>query len=354
MHALAFTRGAPGKEERDGVHLERLRPRWRISNTPLDPTFQAQVGRALDRVKPDVVLAHTPVPFPAEMAFLAARSARVPFVLTYHAGRLEGGSPLLDVLAALDRATLERTMLAGADGLVAVGPYVRDHALGAHRDRVHIVPPGVDAARFQPAPPPRGQDILFVAPLDGAYRWKGLDTLWAALPLVRKHLPAARLVLVGDGDRAPDLRARAQAEGLGQAVVFRGRVAPEDLVHCYQEAAVACLPSTSPAESFGMVLAEANACARPVVASRVGGIPDFVRDGENGLLVRPRDPGALAEALLRVLTQPGLAERLGQAGRARVVRDHDWDRAAERTELVLAGAARKPMAARRSLGVTAG
>jgi glycosyltransferase involved in cell wall biosynthesis len=95
----------------------------------------------------------------------------------------------------------------------------------------------------------------------------------------------------------------------------------------------------SDAESFGMTLAEANACGRPVVGSDVGGIPSFVRDGENGLLAPPGDADALAAALARILRDEPLARALGVAGAARVRKEHQWDDLAEQTAAVLAQAA---------------
>jgi glycosyltransferase involved in cell wall biosynthesis len=329
--AVLAAGSAPGAAVHDGVLVERYAPLLRLGNTPLEPRLRRRVRRHLAREEPDVVWAHSPVPFPAEMAYLASRG-RAPFALTYHAGRLSGSSPLLGLAAALDRATLERRMVAGSAALMAVGPYVRDHALGRHRDRVRLVPPGVDAERFHPTQRRPSQDILFVGPLDRSYRWKGLDVLLRALPLVRAQVPDARLVLVGQGDRVPELRRRA-------GVVVRGRLGDGALAATYQACGVTCLPSTTDAESFGMVLAEANACGRPVVASSVGGIPDFVRDGDNGLLAAPGDARELARRLVEVLDDPAAAHAMGMRGRERVLREHDWDRLAQAAQDVLASAA---------------
>ncbi|HEX2065249.1 MAG TPA: glycosyltransferase family 4 protein, partial [Candidatus Thermoplasmatota archaeon] len=128
--ALAAS-GRASMEERGGVLVERHVPTLHLGNTPIDLGLRARVARRIAREAPDVVWAHSPVPFPAEMAWLASRG-RAPFALTYHAGRLRGSSRLLDLAAAVDRATLERRMMAGSAGLIAVAPYVRDHALGPH------------------------------------------------------------------------------------------------------------------------------------------------------------------------------------------------------------------------------
>lgn len=333
MQVQAFTKDGAPSGPRSGVDVHLRAPAARLGNTPLHPRLAADLGRVIGRQRPDVVLAHTPVPFPAEMAYRAARRASVPFVATYHAGRLRGSTPLLAGLAAADRATLERAMLAGSRRLIAVSPYVRDHALSRHRDRVAIVPPGVDHDRYCPNGAAKGEaGILFVGPLDRSYRWKGVDVLWAAFRAVRRRRPDATLTLVGRGDRHDEFQARAQAD---PAVRVLGRLAEAEIVREYRKAAALALPSTTDAESFGMVLAEANSCGTPVVASRVGGIPSFVRDGDNGWLVRPGDAEDLAARLLHVLDHPEEARLLGSRGRRRVVAEHDWDDLAARTEAVL-------------------
>jgi glycosyltransferase involved in cell wall biosynthesis len=334
---LTFTSDGQPDEEREGVRVQRHEPSLRLGNAPISAAFPGEVRAAIHQREPDVVVAHTPVPFPAESAFLAAWREAVPFVATYHAGRLRGSSPALDVLAGLHRRTFESFMLEQSARLIAVSPFVRDEALADHRERVAIVPPGVDADRFVPDGEPSGHQILFVGPLSTTYAWKGLDVLWDAFQQVHGSLPDAELTIVGDGDRLAEYRARAaQADG---SVNVRGRVSDGELVEAYQQARVVVLPSTSEAESFGMVLAEANACGRPVVGSRVGGIPAFVDHEANGLLAEPGDAEDLARRLERVLEDDALARRLGREGRKRVVDEHDWDRLAQRTEAVLAEAA---------------
>lgn len=333
VRVLTFTREREESATMQGVSVQRRRPMFSVGNAPIHARFPRIVRQQIAAFAPDVIVAHTPVPFPAEAAFYASRDAGVPFVVTYHAGRLRGSSPVLDALAQAYRASVERWMLEGSDELIAVGPFVRENALRAYRDRVTLVPPGVDTDTFHPDGQTPRDEVLFVGPLSSSYAWKGVDTLWRAFEDIDKRVPSASLTLVGDGDRFGEFEARAERDGL--PVRMLGRVSQDALVDAYRRARVVVLPSRSDAESFGMVLAEANACGRPVVASRVGGIPDFVRHGENGLLVPPGDPARLADGVTRLLADPDRAEAMGRRGLERVSTRHDWDRLAHRTREIV-------------------
>ncbi|MEK6976217.1 MAG: glycosyltransferase family 4 protein [Candidatus Thermoplasmatota archaeon] len=330
VDTLSFTRLGLADTHRDGVRVIRRLATACLGNSPLHPRFLSHVRTHIRETRPDLVVGHTPVPFPAEMGYMAARREHIPFVATYHAGTMRGSTRFLGTLAALHRATFERRMIAGSDHLIAVGPYVRDHALARERERVTIVPPGVDADFFHSTSGPEGPGILFVAPLARSYAWKGADVLWRAFAKVRDVLPNATLTLVGGGDRLDEFRSLAAP--FGRAVRVLGRITETELREEYRRAAVVALPSTTDAESFGMVLAEANACRRPVVGSDIGGIPDFVRDGHNGLLARPGDATDLAAKLVDVLSDESRARDLGARGRQRVVRLHDWNDLAGQTE----------------------
>lgn len=336
VEAHAFTATRRPSDVRDGVVVHRRSPWLRLGNSPIDPTFYRAMKKAIHRFSPDVVLGHTPVPFAAEVAEAAAHRADVPFVTSYHAGRLSGSSFLLKPLAAIVHATFEQRMLMRSRHLIASSPYVRDHPLAPYRARVTVVPPGVDTRRFLPWEQPTSNEILFVGPLAKAYRWKGVDTLWQAFHLVRASVPDATLTLAGQGDRSDAFTKLAREDG---SLRLTGRLSDQQLVAEYQRASVVVLPSTSDAEAFGMVLAEANACGRPVVGSRIGGIPDFVTHGENGLLAIPGDPVDLARHIVTLLRDKELARTMGNRGHEKVVRDHHWGTLSLQTEQILDAAA---------------
>jgi glycosyltransferase involved in cell wall biosynthesis len=139
---------------------------------------------------------------------------------------------------------------------------------------------------------------------------KGHPTLLEAWPLVLADVPCAYLVIVGEGSRLDALREIARGLGVDRHVIFTGR--RDDIPAITAALDVAVLPSYR--EAQGLTILEAMALARPVVASHVGGIPEMIEDGRNGLLVPPHDPAALAAAIVRLLADHQLADMIGRAG----------------------------------------
>src|SRR5262249_8308362 len=149
--------------------------------------------------------------------------------------------------------------------------------------------------------------VLYVGRLR---RYKGVDALLDAFVQVRARLPEARLTVLGDGPHRSVLERRAAKLGLGESVLFTGFVPSAEKARRRISAWVSPLPS--PKEGWGLTVVESNACGTPVVASRSPGLVDSVRDGESGLLVPHGDARALADALLAILTDEELRQRLGR------------------------------------------
>ena len=291
-------------------------PRFRlVPRRPLDgPSFYAglpfRVAREIRSFAPDAVVAETPYEgIAVELARLLTR-ARVRTVVEVHGDwrtstRLYGSplrraiSPLGDVLAtwAIRRADAVRTLSPFTSGLV--------RALGVEPagEFIAFVDLGIFAAT-PPAPLPGRRQALFVGVLE---LYKNVDGLAAAWRLVATRLPEARLQIVGDGARR-DLAA-ALCRELPDQAEWTPRLAPAGVAAALDDSTCVVLPSRS--EGLPRIAVEALCRGRGLVAARGGGIPDIVEDGSNGLLVEPGDPEALADALVRILTEPDLAERLG-------------------------------------------
>lgn len=212
--------------------------------------------------------------------------------------------------------------------------------------RIVVIPNSV--ALPPPASAPREPGLVVFA---GRCREaKGLHDLFDAIALLAPAMPRLRLECAGEGDLHAALR-RARSLGIADRIRLRGWITPRERDELLARATVFVLPSH--AEALPMSVLEAMAAGCPVVATSVGGLPDVVRHGENGLLVPPKAPRALAEALAAVLADPALAARLGREARATIAERYTIDRAVERLEQVYAalgvprGRARAPVAARR-------
>jgi glycosyltransferase involved in cell wall biosynthesis len=235
---------------------------------------------------------------------------------------------------------LSRLSARGLDRIVAisdaVASYLREEA-ALPEEKVVRIYYGIDPSPYQPdiLPPSRRPEgdplkrptIGVVARLAPQ---KGHRVLFDALPAVRAAVPDVHVRLVGHEELSTtsELMAYALQKGIASFVDFEGFRA--DIPRVMADLDVFVLPSLW--EGFGLVLLEAMAAGRPVVASAVGPIPEIVVDGLTGLLVPPGDPSALAEAITRLLRDPDLAAAYGRAGRARVERELRVDTMVARTE----------------------
>ncbi len=315
---------------------------YRIRSLYPHRTFREQVRFARDLRRAGVDIVHAYNVYANIFAIPAARLARVPVVL---ASIRDTGIYLSQAQRRVQRAVcrLADCVLVNAE---AVRRWLIDE--GYPGDRVVVIRNGVDLSRFArrgvggairaefglPATAPL---VAVLARLD---RNKGIEDFLDAAVVVAARAPAVRFLVVGDryvvrggaivqdGAHREALEARARRLGLEGRVFFTGfrRDVPEIL----SEVGVSVLPSLS--EGLPNAVLESMAAGVPVVATRVGGNPEVIEDGGNGLLVPPRDPAALARAILTVLENSDLARSLGGAGRACVEERFSLDLMTRRTE----------------------
>jgi glycosyltransferase involved in cell wall biosynthesis len=310
------TFGRPGRRRIGELTVRTLAApvRWRGHPAhPLAPSLPFALGRA------NVIHVHHLRAAPSLAAAIVGRATGRAVAVTDHGltGPTMRGAPLrlFDAFLVVSRhsATL----------------------LSAPRARTRVVHGGADPERFRPDPSPARRDVVFVGRITPH---KGLDVLVRAMPA------GVRLVVAGSeghDPRPPERGYPAVVRRLARDrdVVFRGPVSEAELPGLLANAAAVVLPSVSRtwygrrvgvSELLGLTLLEAMACATPVVASRIGGVPEIVEDGVTGLLAEPGDVGGLRERLERVTRDRALADRLGAAARERVLERFTWDACAER------------------------
>ncbi len=242
----------------------------------------------------------------------------------------------------------------GNDVLTFISRYARRRispALGP-RTALEFLPPGVDADRFRPDPAARAAirsryglgDAPVLVCVSRLVPRKGQDVLIRGLPEVLSKVPRARLLIVGDGPDAARLRRLAAASTARGAVVFTGAVPAGELPAHYAAGDVFAMPCRTrgaglDVEGLGIVFLEASACGLPVIAGDSGGAPEAVLPAKTGVVVDGRDVDSVAAAGVRLLSDPALRARWGEAGRRWVRTDWNWQSSADRLGEVLTGPA---------------
>lgn len=299
------------------------RPIWlgRIGRRPADVVDNVQALKALRRTavrgRFDLVHAHLGL---SEVIAAMVTPRRIPIVASRRGHNR--GFETNPALKLIEGAGHRRV-----DVLICNSTYLAD--LTRTEDRwpppIRVIHNAVDLERFTPAPMP-SEDRPTVVVVANLHVYKGHDRFLRAMEVVRQQLPHVRATLVGDGVERSRLVELARRLGLGDSVTFAGALPdPRPIVESAHVAALA-----SETEGFPNALLEAMAMGRPVVARRVGGIPELVRDGEDGFLVGS-EPREMADRLIEILKGTALRERMGRSARTRA-ESFTWDRVVQQTE----------------------
>ena len=293
-------------------------------------------SRLLARERFDLVHAHWVIPNGA-IAALAAGRSRLPLVVSLHGSDIS----VSEKNAAFGRAA--RSTFARAAAVTAPSDDLLERAqrLGG-REPLELIAYGADVKALTAAPgeADRLRARLGLAPerivVAGVGRFipiKGFSYLIDAVATARSSCPELHLLLVGDGDLREELQARARASGMSDNVSFPGVAGRDEIAAYFATAQMVVVPSVHSdglVDGLPNVALEAMAAGKPVIATRVGGLPQLVRDGENGLLVDEKDPDGLAAAILSLANDPLLRTRLGDCARAEIQDRRSWDAVARR------------------------
>jgi phosphatidylinositol alpha-mannosyltransferase len=290
-----------------------------IARVTISPVLASPVRAILDRERFDIIHIHEPLCSTLTLTMLNLSKAIN--VGTFHAchHKPRGYQIISPFMMGLFKKL---------HGKIAVSKPAMEFVGRYFPGEYEIIPNGIDVARFStPSPPIEGisdgkLNILFVGRPE---KRKGLRYLLSAYKKVKKELPQSRLVVVGPGTERYESEARKLAL---EDAIFTGYVDNEKLPAYYQSADIFCSPATG-GESFGIILLEAMAASKPIVASAINGYASVMSDGVQGILVPPKEKDALADALIRLLSDHDLRREMGNKGRQKA-EECDWPNVAGR------------------------
>ena len=329
----------------DGIRIVRLKPDFILSNTPLKFNLPFKMSKLIKENNFDLINAHTPVPFYADVAAMVSKRYKIPFILTYHNDNIKD-SFFMGTIANVYSYSFNLLTLKLSKRIITPSPYCYNEStfLEKFKDKLVWIPPGVNINRYNVGNsfkiyddyniPHSSKIILFVGEISKVHAHKGIDDLIKSFKKVLKEVKGVYLVLVGRGDMIPGYKKMCENLGIADNAIFTGFVDDDTLIEYYKSSDVVVLPSTTVQEGFGMVLVEGNACGKPVIGTRVGGIQYVIEDSKNGLLVPSKNPKVLADAIIKLLNDEDLAKGMGKYGRRLVVGQYTWNKAVEMTEKV--------------------
>jgi len=271
-------------------------------------------SRLAKKLKPEI--AHAVMESYAGIAawLFKSRNKRAPTVLTLQSGDLDDPSKNIP-------KWLWKKIHRAPDLITAISTALADRAKGLGAKQVTIIPNGVD---LELAKQCRSEQIAGRIVCVARLSWeKGLDYLLRAMPEVIREYPDTHLVMVGEGDKRPELEKMIKELGLQDRVKLLGKLPHEETLAEIGKSEIFVCPSL--AEGLGIVFIEAQACDVAVVGTRVGGIPDVIQHEETGFLVEPKNSGQISDALKRLLGNQDLRERLRKNAIARLDR-FDWNK----------------------------
>jgi glycosyltransferase involved in cell wall biosynthesis len=315
---------APGKKpDIPGVTALYLRTAFSIANTNITPGLLP----ALLREDYDLLHTQLPTPWSADLSMIAGKLKDVPFVLSYQNDI--AGAGINNAIAGLYNATALKLLLRAADRIIITRAEFLSPHLVAHKDRLSVIPPGIDPVKFHPEECEQIADIFFLSVLDEYHEYKGLRTLLAAVRLLKKDRPGILLIVGGNGPMKEYYQRMAKDLQIGENVIFSGYIPEEDLPDFYQQCRTFVLPSTDPVrEGFGIVLLEAMACGRPVVTTEIAGVAKDIVAADAGIVVDRNSPEELAAALNTLLSSDERREQLAGNARRLVLEKYTWKRIA--------------------------
>jgi glycosyltransferase involved in cell wall biosynthesis len=344
------------------IHLPRQPSRWRgirggLRSVPIFRFFEGEITVAWlllreiqtfivvlaaimrRRLRPDVVYMRHSL---FDSGYFLARLLKIPVVKEVNGivademrAKSEGSGALLRTISRMERASLPK-----GSKIIAVTSRLKEVLHGDYNvpeSKIVVIPNGANTDLFKPADATEAMRELnlnqgneYICFVGSLVQWQGIEYLIKSIPPIIERCPDARFLIVGDGSMKEELIEQAEQAGLSDKVIFTGKV-PYEQVPLYISASDVCvLPKTPLTSGYSpLILYEYMACARPVVATKVPGL-EILEEYNAGLLFSPMDSQEFADAVITLLENKEMKQRLGKNGRRYAVKNHSWASVARR------------------------
>ncbi|MFH1030330.1 MAG: glycosyltransferase [bacterium] len=342
-----YDKKLPANEDLDGFKIKRVKPFIKYGNAAFIPSIAKELKEF------DIIHLHYPFFGTAEVVWLMRilRGDKNKIVITYHMDVV--GKGILGRFFKLHTKLMMPRILRLADLITvsSIDYFKNSNAYDTNlEEKIRELPFGVDKTKFKPAATDKNffakynleaddKIILFIGALDKAHYFKGVEYLIKAFKLAdveTGHCPVSsngtnlKLVILGDGELKPYYMNLVGQLGIKDKALFAGRVNDEEKIKFLNACYMNILPSIDKSEAFGIVLAEAMACGKPVIASNLPGVRSVVEEGVNGLLCEPKNEEELAGKIKYLLDNPLIARQMGGNGFEKVAKIYNWEKIGER------------------------
>jgi glycosyltransferase involved in cell wall biosynthesis len=318
-----------------GIKVKRLNYVFKIANTNI--TFN--LPYRLLKEDYDIIHTHMPTPWSSDMSIFISRLKNKKTIITIH-NDIDKHGFLPKLLSDIYLNTFFKILLNLVDKIIIVNPewertFVNTgNILKKYKNKITVIPNGIDLELFNSNGKKKFEDILlFVSILDKHHKFKGFDYLLDSLKIVVKKYSKIKLLVIGEGELKNYYSKKASYMDLEGNVIFLGQKNQDEVAKYCNKASIFILPSID-IEGFGIVLLEAMACKIPVIATDIVGVVSEVIQNNCGIIVKPRDSQALAEAIIRLLKNPKLAKKMGENGRILVEEKYGWEKIAKKVEKI--------------------
>jgi glycosyltransferase involved in cell wall biosynthesis len=301
----------------NGMKVYRLGPMYRLSNTPVNPFWIKSIKAIIKQERPDLINAHTPVPFIADVAAIV--SGKIPFFVTYHAYTLKKqSSPLLNIITTLYKY-FENLLFQRADKIIVVSDAIKDAIPSRFSKKVvtinNSLPKNEIPGRIT-NDTKKSHSLVFIGNLDKSHNWKGLDSLLLAMKSIAKN---TTLTVIGDGNAKETYKKAAQQYGIKNRVKFVGKKTGQAKNKILEKAMIGIICPKTSNDAFPTVALEYWAYSLPIIASDIEPLNKIFSHKKTAFLVDSKDSKKLATATEVILKNIKLQKDMGKMGYHEVV-----------------------------------